>query len=58
MTSKRYITIPKDYFKDMNFKIQGSPFGDKLCCCGYKNCINLECLIHSIEHDKINKSRN
>lgn len=42
------IVIPKDFFKDLDFKIEVSPFGDKVCCCGYVNCVDLDCLKFSL----------
>ena len=35
--------ITKNYFKKLNFKIEVSPFGKKLCCCGQTNCVDLDC---------------
>lgn len=49
MEKKRYIKIPKHFFKDLKFEIQISPFGKKLCCCGHENCIDLDCLMYSIQ---------
>lgn len=50
---KKYIKINKDFFKDLKFDIQVSPFGKKLCCCGYENCVDLDCFAYSIEHNFI-----
>ena len=44
----KYIEVPKDFFEDLDFEIQVSPFGDKICCCGKMNCIDIECLIEMI----------
>lgn len=52
-TGENYITIPKDFFKDLEWKIQMSPFGEKVCCCGEVNCIDLDCLMYSIENKSI-----
>jgi len=38
-----YITIPKGYLDKLDFKIEVSPFGDKVCCCGHINCVELDC---------------
>ena len=39
-----YVVVDKKIFKKMNYKVKVSPLGNKKCCCGYKNCIEVECL--------------
>lgn len=41
----KYLSIQKEMFNNINFKFEISPFGEDLCCCGYQNCIDIDCLI-------------
>lgn len=45
------IKITKDFFKNIDFKVAVSPFGEKKCCCGHINCVDVDCLMHAIETD-------
>ena len=50
---KTYYKIPPDAFKNLDYKIEASPFGDKPCCCGFENCIELECFMESLAEGRI-----
>ena len=40
----KYIEVKKEMFDKLTFKVEVSPMGDKLCDCGYMNCVDLDCL--------------
>lgn len=42
-----FIKVDPAVFRDMKYEIKVSPFGEKVCCCGYANCTDLDCLIAS-----------
>lgn len=54
-TQLKNIKIPKNFFKKMKFKIEVSPFGKKPCCCGYINCVDIDCFNYcNVRHVEMN----
>ncbi len=52
LVNREFFYVPAKIFENMDFKIEASPFGKEKCCCGYINCVELECLINHIEQEK------
>ena len=50
---KKYIKVKKGIFKKLKFKIEVSPFGKKKCCCGYLDCVDLDCLEYMLSKNRL-----